>query len=184
MNPCAGFPTYSLSRGAPSPLGYISKQVKFLVFVQFPRQKAVGGEGGIRTHGPCGSLVFKTSSLNHSDTSPYICPGCVRLISIIYYTTLPAVSQAVRRIFLCGAVMPRCAASDAAGICARADGRLPRRKALPLLFPARQLSGFSGSAPQAGPRSRHALPRAESTDRNRGPKPPVYFLSSASVIPV
>ena len=106
MNPRAGFPTYSLSRGAPSPLGYISKQVQFLVFVQFPRQKAVGGEGGIRTHGPCGSLVFKTSSLNHSDTSPYICPGCVRLISIIYYTTLPAVSQAVRRIFLCGAVMP------------------------------------------------------------------------------
>ena len=29
-----------------------------------------GGEGGIRTHGSCESLVFKTSSLNHSDTSP------------------------------------------------------------------------------------------------------------------
>ena len=25
LNPCAGFPTYSLSRGAPSPLGYFSK---------------------------------------------------------------------------------------------------------------------------------------------------------------
>ena len=24
MNPCAGYPTYSLSRGAPSPLGYFS----------------------------------------------------------------------------------------------------------------------------------------------------------------
>ena len=29
-----------------------------------------GGEGGIRTHGSCESLVFKTSSLNHSDTPP------------------------------------------------------------------------------------------------------------------
>ena len=30
-----------------------------------------GGEGGIRTHGPCGSPVFKTGSLNHSDISPH-----------------------------------------------------------------------------------------------------------------
>ena len=29
-----------------------------------------GGESGIRTHGSCESLVFKTSSLNHSDISP------------------------------------------------------------------------------------------------------------------
>ena len=29
-----------------------------------------GGEGGIRTHGSCESPVFKTGSLNHSDTSP------------------------------------------------------------------------------------------------------------------
>ena len=32
--------------------------------------KKSGGEGEIRTHGPYESLVFKTSSLNHSDTSP------------------------------------------------------------------------------------------------------------------
>ena len=31
-----------------------------------------GRWGGIRTHGPVGSLVFKTSSLNHSDTHPYL----------------------------------------------------------------------------------------------------------------
>ena len=30
-----------------------------------------GGESGIRTHGSCESLVFKTSSLNRSDISPY-----------------------------------------------------------------------------------------------------------------
>ena len=30
-----------------------------------------GGESGIRTHGPFEPLVFKTSSLNRSDTSPY-----------------------------------------------------------------------------------------------------------------
>ena len=29
-NPRAGFPTYSLSRGAPSPLGYFSKMVKYI----------------------------------------------------------------------------------------------------------------------------------------------------------
>ena len=37
--------------------------------------KKSGGEGEIRTHGPYESLVFKTSSLNHSDTSP-----CQRII--------------------------------------------------------------------------------------------------------
>ena len=35
-----------------------------------PAKENFGGEGGIRTHGSCESLVFKTSSLNHSDTSP------------------------------------------------------------------------------------------------------------------
>ena len=30
-----------------------------------------GGEEGIRTLGSCESLVFKTSSLNRSDTSPF-----------------------------------------------------------------------------------------------------------------
>ena len=31
-----------------------------------------GGEGGIRTHGELApTLVFKTRSINHSDTSPF-----------------------------------------------------------------------------------------------------------------
>ena len=34
--------------------------------------KDVGGEGGIRTHGSFESPVFKTGSLNRSDTSPYL----------------------------------------------------------------------------------------------------------------
>ena len=29
LNPCAGHPTYSLSRGAPSPLGYFCKYINF-----------------------------------------------------------------------------------------------------------------------------------------------------------
>ena len=33
-------------------------------------QDGVGGEDGIRTHGSDESPVFKTGSLNHSDTSP------------------------------------------------------------------------------------------------------------------
>ena len=40
------------------PLGYFSRSEN-------------GGESGIRTHGPFGSLVFKTSSLNRSDISPF-----------------------------------------------------------------------------------------------------------------
>ena len=31
LNPRAGFPTYSLSRGAPSPLGYFSKMLKTII---------------------------------------------------------------------------------------------------------------------------------------------------------
>ena len=34
--------------------------------------ESIGGESGIRTHGSRESLVFKTSSLNHSDISPKI----------------------------------------------------------------------------------------------------------------
>ena len=80
MNPCASLPTYSLSRGAPSPLGYISIACIHLYRSfwdgSFYRtlcpsgQNRFGGEGGIRTHGSDESLVFKTSSLNPSDTSP------------------------------------------------------------------------------------------------------------------
>ena len=43
LNPCAGYPTYSLSRGAPSPLGYFS-MVKI--------KEKCGGEEEIRTLGP------------------------------------------------------------------------------------------------------------------------------------
>ena len=58
LNARAAFATYSLSRGAPSPLGYFS--VKY------------GGEEEIRTLGSFESPVFKTGSLNRSDTSPFI----------------------------------------------------------------------------------------------------------------
>ena len=66
LNPRAGFPTYSLSRGAPSPLGY------------FSNGSVVSSQGCWRRgwdsnpRSLAGSLVFKTSSLNHSDTSPYV----------------------------------------------------------------------------------------------------------------
>ena len=68
-NPRASFePAYALSRGASSPLEYFSKcNVLFYIKLTFLR---CGGEDGIRTHGSFESLVFKTSSLNRSDTSP------------------------------------------------------------------------------------------------------------------
>ena len=48
LNPRAGYPTYSLSRGAPSPLGYFS-MVKIYKVIHL---KSSGGGEEIRTLGP------------------------------------------------------------------------------------------------------------------------------------
>ena len=70
-NSRAGFPTYALSRGASSPtwvhLRVVTLNIVYSVLL--PKRKD-GGEGGIRTHGSLESPVFKTGSLNRSDTSP------------------------------------------------------------------------------------------------------------------
>ncbi len=77
-NSRTSFPAYSLSRGAPST--YLGTS-PYSIQLCRPSCKAgakgdalqeaeFGGEGGIRTHGSFESLVFKTSSLNRSDTSP------------------------------------------------------------------------------------------------------------------
>ena len=50
LNPRDRFQPYSLSRGAPSPLGYFSKKVNI---------KKIGGEGGIRTHVPVKANGFQ-----------------------------------------------------------------------------------------------------------------------------
>ena len=49
-------------------LEYYSIYDKRDVYIQLIKRD--GGEEGIRTLGSCESLVFKTSSLNRSDTSP------------------------------------------------------------------------------------------------------------------
>ena len=58
-------------------------------------KKKNGGEAEIRTLGAFASLVFKTSSLNHSDTSPYsfFCD----LVSISY---LALICQVIFLLFL------------------------------------------------------------------------------------
>ena len=67
MNPRASYPTYSLSRGAPSPLGYFSMvKTKNPIIIKKWRRGRDSNSWSL-----AGSLVFKTSSLNHSDTSPY-----------------------------------------------------------------------------------------------------------------
>ena len=55
-------PSEAVESVARHQLEYYSKQIIEI--------KSYGGEEGIRTLGSCESLVFKTSSLNHSDTSP------------------------------------------------------------------------------------------------------------------
>ncbi len=57
------------------------------------RRILLGGEGGIRTHGSYESLVFKTSSLNHSDTSPN------KPSFFFYYNSMTAYCQVVFLIF-------------------------------------------------------------------------------------
>ena len=68
MNPRAGFPTYTLSRGASS--ANLSTSPCRINIIKYEIYRRFGGEGEIRTHGALASLVFKTSSLNRSDTSP------------------------------------------------------------------------------------------------------------------
>ena len=82
LNPRGSYPPYALSRGASS-TSWVILQMSELnsFFIKFLFWCRYGGEGGIRTHGSCESLVFKTSSLNHSDTSPYL------KLRIIYYQT-------------------------------------------------------------------------------------------------
>ena len=80
LNPRAGYPTYSLSRGAPSPLGYFStckvtKNMKMEKQGVKPAWKSNWRRG--RDSNPWSlarSLVFKTSSINHSDTPPWSVP--------------------------------------------------------------------------------------------------------------
>ena len=65
LNPRAGIPTYTLSRGAPSAkLGYFST-CRNCYSLRWRRERD--------SNPRClsASLVFKTSSINHSDISPY-----------------------------------------------------------------------------------------------------------------
>ncbi len=63
LNPRAGYPTYALSRGASSPLEYFCMVTNKIFFWRR------GWDSNPRSL--AGSPVFKTGSLNHSDTSPY-----------------------------------------------------------------------------------------------------------------
>ena len=66
---------YSLSRRAPSAYSAISPYHRS---VSQTLSSIFGGGGGIRTHGTRkGSTVFKTASLNRSDTPPW--KGCYTL---------------------------------------------------------------------------------------------------------
>ena len=70
MNPCAGFPTYSLSRGAPSPT-WVHLQNQWQ-YKYHKYEKLLAERVGFEPTALLGSLVFKTSSLNRSDISPYV----------------------------------------------------------------------------------------------------------------
>ena len=65
LNPRDPFEPYSLSRGAPSPLGYFSSMVNAISGINVAER--VGFEPTVHSASP----VFKTGSLNRSDTSPF-----------------------------------------------------------------------------------------------------------------
>ncbi len=86
MNSRAGFPTYTLSRGASSANLSTSP---CRIYKKYLKQD-FGGEGEIRTHGALASLVFKTSSLNRSDTSP----------SLTTYKSIATICMFVKSFFI------------------------------------------------------------------------------------
>ena len=87
LNSRAGYPTYTLSRGASSAnLSTSPTEIKNTIFCS-------GGEGEIRTLGAYASLVFKTSSLNRSDTSPR------SLNNELYYNSFCVVCQGLFFVF-------------------------------------------------------------------------------------
>ena len=86
MNSRAGFPTYTLSRGASSANLSTSP---CRIYKTILKSKLNGGEGEIRTHGALASLVFKTSSLNRSDTSP----------TLTTYKSIPIIRRFVKSFF-------------------------------------------------------------------------------------
>ena len=92
LNPRAGFPAYSLSRGAPS-ASWVLLQVELRQFKKWRR------EWDSNPRPLAGSLVFKTSSLNHSDTSPYA-HLAFQHFSKIYFNTSFSICQHLFLIFL------------------------------------------------------------------------------------
>ena len=80
MNPRAAFTTYTLSRGASSANLSTSPNIYDMGLN--------GGEAEIRTLGAFASLVFKTSSLNHSDTSPQFRSRTLNATNTVYHLFL------------------------------------------------------------------------------------------------
>ena len=86
LNSRAGFPTYSLSRGAPSPLGYF---LMLNTILYSPKEK-IGGEGGIRTHVTVKSNGFQDRLVMTASIPLHF---CCRLNQLLYYITMSGSCQ-------------------------------------------------------------------------------------------
>ena len=80
LNPRAGYPTYSLSRGAPSPLGYFCMVNLILQYIirSLNPSLTFGGESGIRTHGALRHDGFQDRSVMTTSVS-------LRIVQKLYY---------------------------------------------------------------------------------------------------
>ena len=94
LNSRGGFPPYALSRGASSTSWVLLHKSKwFYIFTCYHKMaERMGFEPMVRSRE---SLVFKTSSINHSDTSPQWLPPECRY----YYTKIWRGCQPLRANF-------------------------------------------------------------------------------------
>ena len=94
LNSRGGFPPYALSRGASSTSWVLLHKSKwFYIFTCYHKMaERMGFEPMVRSRE---SLVFKTSSINHSDTSPQWLPPECRY----YYTKIRRGCQPLRTNF-------------------------------------------------------------------------------------
>ena len=91
MNPRAGYPTYSLSRGAPSPLGYFCMVNLILQYIirSLNPSLTFGGESGIRTHGALRHDGFQDRSVMTTSVSLHRCNSYIITFTRLCQAKIP-----------------------------------------------------------------------------------------------
>ena len=97
LNPRAGFPAYSLSRGAPS-ASWVLLQVEWIAWHNSVLHLRMAERVGFEPTETCASPVFKTGAFNRSATSPCLNPH-IAPKRRIYFTTNQSACQPTTLFF-------------------------------------------------------------------------------------